>query len=73
MLFKFIIDINNGNIVNGLCIVANINELKDQWTGRNTSSNWSSLKLHNDDLDKLYLINCKCIKKQKWLSFDYIE
>lgn len=67
LLIKFDTDIN-GRINKCFCCIIDITEMENTWSERNTSSNFSSLKLINEDIKHAIIIMGNLVKSRKFAN-----
>jgi len=71
ILFKFELD-ENGLIINYFSCLVDLSKCLSDWTVPK-NSNFSSLKFHNEDSDKITVIHGGLTKSQKWISYTMVK
>ncbi len=67
ILFRLEMD-ENGYITSYFSMLVNLNECESSWTEPTLSSNFSTLKFLNNDLDKITFIHGNMTKKRKYMD-----
>lgn len=67
LLKKFSLD-ENGRIASAFACLVNLSSCKSTWTAPTLSSNFSSLHLLGEDMDKIHIICGSLVPKKKYLS-----
>ena len=70
MLLKFEFNLN-GTIDSYFSMLTDLSKCKGSWSEKGMTSNYSTLKFLNEDLDKLIICNGEAEKKNKFLGYKF--